>query len=191
MARWRISFIEWQNKAEAANRQFRTTGAPDTIRSPQACQRQPRLNPMNTPLLSAVRDRTHRQLREYLVLCARTSSRSTSRESQALAAAGDYQPFEFYQGRKALLSRLDQALNLLRTWRQAWQRLDPRGTRAIFGSEIVAPGRSGLFGQDSRARPRKPASPAPAGVGARPSCARRSPAQPPHYAAQLYRRHSS
>src|SRR5436190_5276489 len=37
----------------------------------------------------------------------------------------EYQPFQFYQNRKTLLSRLDQSLNLLRTWRQAWQRLDP------------------------------------------------------------------
>lgn len=42
-----------------------------------------------------------------------------------MAAPQDDQPFQFYRGKKALLSRLDEALNLLRTWRLAWQRLDP------------------------------------------------------------------
>ena len=72
-------------------------------------------------------------LRGFLSLCEQTLGLVTV-ENQALAGAGDYQGFEFYQGRKALLLRLDEALNLLRTWRQAWQRLDA-GERARY-SEV-------------------------------------------------------
>jgi hypothetical protein len=72
-------------------------------------------------------------LRGFLSLCEQTLGLVTD-ENQALAGAGDYQVFQFYQGRKALLLRLDEALNLLRTWRQAWQRLDA-GERARY-SEV-------------------------------------------------------
>jgi hypothetical protein len=61
-------------------------------------------------------------LRGFLSLCDEALSLVT-RENQALTDRQEYPPFEFYQGRKALLLRLDEGLNLLRTWRQAWQLL--------------------------------------------------------------------
>jgi hypothetical protein len=64
-----------------------------------------------------------RDLQGYLALC-REAYALAARENQLLAAPEEYPPFEFYQGRKALLSRLDEALNSLRASRQAWQRLD-------------------------------------------------------------------
>ena len=78
---------------------------------------------MNAPAIPGFVSEIAQHLRRYLALCDEAYS-LVSRESTSLAAPQDYQPFEFYQGRKALLSRLDEALNLLRTWRQAWQRLD-------------------------------------------------------------------
>src|SRR5690349_16821271 len=72
-------------------------------------------------------------LRSYQELCDEVLS-LTEHESQALAGVDEYQPFQFFQGRKALLSRLEVSLNLLRTWRQAWQRLEP-GERAQY-SEV-------------------------------------------------------
>src|SRR6516165_1078882 len=78
---------------------------------------------MNNALPPFIAELTN-HLRDYQELCEEVLS-LTEHESQALAAGCEYQPFEFFQGRKALLSRLDQSLNLLRTWRQAWQRLEP------------------------------------------------------------------
>ncbi len=128
-------------------------------------------------------------LRSYLTLCDDVLSLA-SRESQALSAATEYQPFEFYQGRKALLSRLDQSLNLLRIWRQAWQRLDPR-ERAQY-SDVKALLQTAqdalvkillLDRENQQALLRRGLLPAQH-VSAFAS-------QPPHYAAQLYRRHAT
>lgn len=74
---------------------------------------------MNPPAFLADLDR---DLRELLVLCEEAFA-LMGRENRALSAAEAYQPFEFYQGRKNLLPRLDSAIPLLRQWRQAWQRL--------------------------------------------------------------------
>jgi len=65
-----------------------------------------------------------RDLREHLGFCETALSLATE-ENRALAGAGDYQPFDFYQKRKTLLSGLDASLLRLRTWRQAWQQVDP------------------------------------------------------------------
>jgi hypothetical protein len=65
-----------------------------------------------------------KHLREFLALCQEILS-LTGRENQALTSSDPYQPFEFFQGRKTLLSQLDSALNLLPTWRRAWQLLSP------------------------------------------------------------------
>src|SRR5262245_24592753 len=77
---------------------------------------------MNEPLPAFVQELSN-HLREYLGVC-QEALELAGRENQALTGSGEYQPFQFYQNRKALHSRLDQSLNLLRTWRQAWQRLD-------------------------------------------------------------------
>lgn len=128
-------------------------------------------------------------LRNYMTLCDDTLALVTH-ESQALAAGAEYQPFEFFQGRKALLSRLDQSLNLLRTWRQAWQRLDPR-ERAQY-SEVKSLLQTVqdsmvkillLDRENQQALLRR---------GLLPAQHVSSFAAPqPHYAAQLYRRHST
>jgi hypothetical protein len=65
-----------------------------------------------------------RDLREHLGLCE-TALALAAEENRALAGAGDYQPFEFHQKRKALLSGIDSSLLRLRTWRRAWQQVDP------------------------------------------------------------------
>jgi hypothetical protein len=64
------------------------------------------------------------QLRGFVLLCNEVLT-LTGNENQALTAPDEYQPFEFFQGRKALLLKLDQALNLLPAWRRAWQQVDP------------------------------------------------------------------
>ena len=128
-------------------------------------------------------------LRCYLGLCQEALALS-GRENQALAAPQDYQPFEFYQGRKALLSRLDEALNLLRTWRLAWQRLDP-AERAGYPEvkHLLQAVQNALVKVLVLDRENQQALLRRGLVPARqlPSFA----AQPPHYAARLYRRHAS
>ncbi|HYG23429.1 MAG TPA: hypothetical protein VEH04_11650 [Verrucomicrobiae bacterium] len=127
-------------------------------------------------------------LRDHQLLCDEILTLVT-RESQALADSGEYQPFEFYQGRKALLSRLDQSLNLLRTWRQAWQRLDSR-ERAQY-SEVKALLQTAqdalvrilqLDRENQQALLRRGLLP--------PQHVSNFAGQSPHYAAQLYRRHA-
>ena len=128
-------------------------------------------------------------LRAYLALCDEALALS-GRENQALAAPGDYQPFEFYQGRKALLSRLDEALNLLRTWRLAWQRLGP-AERAKYSEvkQLLQAVQDKLVKVLVLDRENQQALLRRGLVPARqlPSFASR----PPHYAAHLYRRHAS
>jgi hypothetical protein len=128
-------------------------------------------------------------LRGYQALCDEALA-LTIRESQALAGNEDYEPFAFYQGRKALLSRLNDALNLLRTWRQAWQRLDPaeRARYAEIKTLLQAVQDSlvkilVLDRENQQALLRRglvPARQMPSFAG-----------QQPHYAAQLYRRHAT
>ncbi len=128
-------------------------------------------------------------LRGYLSLCEEVLALA-GRENQDLAAPADYQPFEFHQGRKALLSRLDEALNLLRTWRQAWQRLDAAErarhseVKLLLQSVQDALVRILVLDRENQQallrRGLVPARQVPAFAS-----------QPPHYAAQLYRRHGS
>ncbi len=128
-------------------------------------------------------------LRGYLGLCEEVLA-LTGRESQALAAAGDYQPFEFFQGRKALLSRLDEGLNLLRTWRQAWQRLDPaERARHSEVKTLLQAVQDSLVKILVLDRENQQALLRRGLVPARHVPAFASPQ--PHFAAQLYRRHSS
>ena len=127
-------------------------------------------------------------LRSYLALCEEVLA-LVRRESQALAGSGEYQSFEFYQGRKTLLLRLDEALNLLRTWRQAWQRLDPaeraqhsevkallQAVQDVLVKILV------LDRENQQALLRRGLVPA--------RQVNSFASQPPHYAARLYRRHS-
>jgi hypothetical protein len=143
---------------------------------------------MNTNTASFVSELTS-HLQNHLVLCEEVLALAT-RESQALSGGEEYQPFDFYQGRKALLSRLDDALNLLRTWRQAWQRLDP-AERARY-SEVKALLQAVqnsvvkilvLDRENQQALLRRglvPARHVPSFAG-----------QQPHFAAKVYRRHAT
>ena len=128
-------------------------------------------------------------LRDFLRLCEEILA-LTGRENQALTADDGYQPFEFYQGRKALLSQLDSALNHLPMWRRAWQQLSP-GERAQYPEvksllqtvqdsvvKILL-----LDRENQQALLRQGLLPA----WHVPSYA----SQHPHYAARVYRRHSS
>ena len=63
-------------------------------------------------------------LREYLVICDEALT-LTTRENQALASTTEYQPFEFFQLRRGLLPRLENALVQLRKWREIWLRVPP------------------------------------------------------------------
>lgn len=56
---------------------------------------------------------------EYLGLCDEALT-LTSRENQVLSGGGRYEPFEFFQRRRDLLPRLDNALLRLRKWRSVW-----------------------------------------------------------------------
>lgn len=130
-----------------------------------------------------------RQLREFVGLCDEILA-LTGRENQALTAAAGYQPFEFYQGRKALLSQLDSALNRLPVWRRAWQRLSPleRAQYPEVKSLLQTVQDSVvkillLDRENQQALLRQGLLPA-----------RHVPpfaAQQPHYAARIYRRHSA
>jgi hypothetical protein len=129
------------------------------------------------------------QLRRFLSFCEDALS-LTGRENQALAAPADYQPFEFYQGRKALLLRLDEGLTLLRTWRLAWQRLDSseraRHSEVKLLLQTVQDSLVKILVLDrenQQALLRRGLVP--------PRHLPSFTSQPPHYAAQLYRRHSS
>jgi hypothetical protein len=144
---------------------------------------------MNSTTGSTLASQIPDSLRGYLTLCEEVLA-LVRRENQALAVASDYQPFEFYQGRKTLLLRLDEALNLLRVWRQAWQRLDPveRARHPEVKSLLQAVQDAlvkilVLDRENQQALLRRGLVPA----GQMNSFA----SQPPHYAARLYRRHSS
>jgi hypothetical protein len=63
-------------------------------------------------------------LRAYQAICDEALT-LTTRENQALATAGEYQPFEFYQLRRGLLPQLETALVQLRKWREIWLRVSP------------------------------------------------------------------
>jgi hypothetical protein len=144
---------------------------------------------MNTKTLPPFASELASHLRGYLGLCEEVLS-FTTRESQALAAQSDYQPFEFHQGRKALLLRLDEGLNLLRVWRQGWQQVDPAEQMRYSEVKLLL-----QMVQDTLVRilvldrENQQALLRRGLVPARhvPSFA----SQPPHYAAQLYRRHAS
>lgn len=108
----------------------------------------------------------------------------------AQAAQTDYQPFEFHPGRKALLLRLDEGLNLLRVWRQGWQQVDPaERTRYPEVKLLLQTVQDNLVRilvldrENQQALLRRGLVPS----GHVPSFA----SQPPHYAAQLCRRHAS
>jgi hypothetical protein len=145
---------------------------------------------MNTtdpaPFISQLCD----QLRGYLALCDEAMA-MTSRENQALKSVEEYQPFEFYQGRKSLLLRLDAGLNLLRTWRKAWQRLDAgERTRYSEVKQLLQSVQDSLVKilvldrENQQALLRRGLVP-PRHVTSF------AGAQPPHLAAQLYQRHST
>ena len=144
---------------------------------------------MSNPVIPTFISELAQHLRQYLALCDETYA-LVSRENMSLGAPQEYQPFEFYQGRKALLSRLDEALNLLRTWPQAWQRLDA-AERAHYSDvkRLLQQVQDALVKilvldrENQQALLRR---------GLVPARQMQSFAAPqPHFAAQRYRRHSS
>jgi hypothetical protein len=144
---------------------------------------------MNTPAVPPFVAELASHLRRYLALCEEVLSLA-GRESQALAAPAEYPQFEFHQGRKALLSRLDEGLNLLRVWRQCWQQVDPaERTHYSEVKQLLQTVQDSLVKILVLDRENQQALLRRGLVPARhvPSFA----SQPPHYAAQLYRRHSS
>lgn len=139
---------------------------------------------MNPPAFVA---ELERDLRSLLVLCEEALSLMT-RENRALNDAAEYQPFDYYHGRKGLLPQLDSAIPSLRKWRQAWQRLGAEERERC--SEIRVLLQAGqdavvrilmLDRENQQALLRRGLCPArhlpPAG------------SQQPGYVAQLYRRH--
>ena len=65
-----------------------------------------------------------RDLRAFTALGQETLT-LVSREHQALAGAGNYEPFEFYRLRNDLLVRLEPLMAGLKRWRPLWQRSSP------------------------------------------------------------------
>ena len=63
-------------------------------------------------------------LRIYLGICDEALA-LTTRENQALSNGVEYQSFEFFQLRRSLLPRLENALVQLRKWREIWLRVSP------------------------------------------------------------------
>jgi len=75
-------------------------------------------------------------LRAYLALCDEALT-LTTRENQALATAGEYQPFQFFQLRTSLLPRLETALVQLRKWREIWLRVSPAERAACSEVKVL------------------------------------------------------
>jgi hypothetical protein len=65
-----------------------------------------------------------RDLRAFAAVGEETLALATL-EHQALAAAGTYEPFEFYRLRKDLLARLEPLTIEVKHWRQLWQQISP------------------------------------------------------------------
>jgi hypothetical protein len=140
---------------------------------------------MNPPALITDLDR---DLRAFLVLCEETFA-LMGRENRALNSTEAYPPFEFYQGRKNLLGRLDSAIPLLRQWRHAWQRLAAEERERCAGVKALLQVAQDavvkilmLERENQQALLRRGLCPA----RHLPSAA----SQRPGYVAQLYRRHA-
>lgn len=130
-----------------------------------------------------------RDLRSFVVVCEDLLALS-SREHQALTSLAEYQSFDFFRGRKDLLTRLDQSLINIRQRRQTWQQCNPAErarhseVKALFQMlqdliiRILQLDRENQ--QSLLRRGLLPAREVPSFAG-----------QQPHYVAGLYRRHSS
>jgi hypothetical protein len=128
-------------------------------------------------------------LRSFARLCDDTLE-LVSHEGQSLAGSAEYEAFDFYQGRKSLLLRLDEGLNRLRAQRLTWQRLDPaeraKNSEVKFLLQSVQDNLVKILVLDrenQQALLRRGLVPA-----------RHMPSftvAPPHYASQVYRRHAS
>jgi hypothetical protein len=79
---------------------------------------------MNNPAPAGFVPDLMRALRAFTVLGEETLALVT-REHQALAGTGDYEPFEFYRLRKGLLIRLEPLMIGIRRWRHLWQQISP------------------------------------------------------------------
>ena len=65
-----------------------------------------------------------RDLRAFSIMGEEVLALAT-REHQALAGAGDYEPFVFHRLRKDLLLRLEPLIIGIKRWRQLWQQISP------------------------------------------------------------------
>jgi hypothetical protein len=79
---------------------------------------------MNNPAPTGFISDMIRDLRAFAILGEETLALA-AREHQALAGAGDYEPFEFDRFRKDLLFRLESLTMGIKHWRQIWQQISP------------------------------------------------------------------
>jgi hypothetical protein len=77
-----------------------------------------------------------RDLRAFAAVCEETLALAC-REHQALAGAGNYQPFEFCQLRKDLLGRIDSVMVGIRRWRLLWQQCSPVERDSVSDVKVV------------------------------------------------------
>lgn len=141
---------------------------------------------MNPPAFLA---ELERDLRAFLILCEEVLSLA-GLENRALNAAAEYPSFDFYQGRKGLLPRLDSSIPLLRKWRLAWQHLgaDER-ERCPEVKNLLQAGQDAvvkilmLERENQQALLRRGLCPA--------QHLPRAASQQPGFVAQLYRRHTA
>jgi hypothetical protein len=126
-------------------------------------------------------------LRTYLGICDEALA-LTSRENQALSAGGEYQPFEFFQLRRSLLPRLENALVQLRKWREIWLRVSPAERAGCSEVKVLFQSVQGLLmklllldRENQQALLRRGLVP-PRHLGT-------AAAQQPNYVANVYKRH--
>jgi hypothetical protein len=144
---------------------------------------------MNTPSPATPVSDLMRDLRSHVTLCEDVLSLLT-RESQTLVSSAEYAPSTFAQGRKDLLERLSQSLNIIRRWREVWQTqpLDQRVGRSdakkLFHVVQDLLVRILILDRENQQamlrRGLLPAGEVPSAVS-----------QKPNYVANLYRRHAS
>ncbi len=147
-------------------------------------------SPRTLGLLAAAHRQSHRKPIERLSFPVRRGSLPDGQGKSGSGRAGGLSALRILQGRKALLSRLGEVLNLLRTWRLAWQRLDaPERARYSEVKPLLQVVQDSLVKilvldrENQQALLRRGLVPAQY----MPSFT----SQPPHHAAQVYRRHSS
>jgi hypothetical protein len=128
-------------------------------------------------------------LRTYQCICDEALA-LTTRENQALASGGEYQPFEFFQLRRSLLPRLESALVQLRKWREIWLRVPPAERAGCSEVKVLFQSVQGLLmklllldRENQQALLRRGLVP--------PRHHATAAVQQPNYVANVYKRHTS